>query len=242
MSSSLFSKSPARLFQRKDKREKNRQLFAVAKSIFHIAIRSKMCYNETKKGGERMRKITKRECVALIKEYDKSKPFFPLFLSAIIITALWLSEQIIAVAATITVLLVFWSAFTLLRSHQNVKNTDEKGFYLAEDVVVAYKKRRRTGKASGSGYDHIFTFRDHGSYTIHKSVYPTTEIPLQPKPFDRYDVEDRCLTFCDPGDAYYLLILEEKKGVKILQCFPKYSFEPYLEDFTLTDGKYRPNP
>ena len=201
-----------------------------------------MCYNETKKGDERMRKITKRMCIALIKDYYKSKPFFPLFIFSIITVSLWLSEPKTALTATVTVILVFWSAFILLRSRQNAKNTDEKDFYLAEDVVVAYKKRRRAGKAGRSGYDHIFTFRDHGSYTIYKSVYPTTVIPLQPQPFDQRTIEDRCLTFCEPGNLYYLLILEKKKGKKIVQCFPKCSFEVFLEDFILTSGNYRPKP
>ena len=110
---------------------------------------------------------------------------------------------------------------------------------MVEDVVADFKKERTYGKARGSGHNYIYTFRDYGEYTIHKSSHPTTEIPLhKEKNISHVFVEKMCLESCEKGDIYYLLIVKKKEGAKIIKCFPKYSFDIAQEDFDCIAGKY----
>ena len=112
-------------------------------------------------------------------------------------------------------------------------------FYLVEDVVVNCQKKIGAKASGGSGHYYIYTFRDNGKYTIHKSAHPTIEIPLhKEKNISHLSVEKLCMESCEKGDMYYLLIAKKKELPKIIKCFPKYNFDIAQEDFDCIDGKY----
>lgn len=186
-----------------------------------------------------MKKITKEMCTVFIKDYNKSKPIFLIFVSIFALVTLWLFTKNIIVVAISAALLLALSILAIYIANRKINNIDLSNFYLVEDVVVDFKKRLSSDKGGGSGHDYIYTFRDYGKYTIHKSFHPTIEIPLhKEKNIDHLSVEKLCVHSCEKGDIFYLLILKEKEHTKIIKCFPKYHFDIVQEDFDCIDGKY----
>ena len=186
-----------------------------------------------------MKKITKEMCDVFIKDYYKSYPIFLVVFSILALIALWFFTKNIVIVAIFAALALVAIIFIIYITNKKVSNVNSEDFYLVEDVVVDFKKRHSYGKAGGSGHDYIYTFRDYGEYTIHKSTHPTTEIPLhKEKNISHVSVEKMCLESCEKGDIYYLLIVKKKEGAKIIKCFPKYSFDIAQEDFDCIDGKY----
>ncbi|MBQ8858571.1 MAG: hypothetical protein IJ012_02135 [Clostridia bacterium] len=186
-----------------------------------------------------MKKITKEMCTVFIKDHYKSKPIFLIFISIFAPIALWFFTKNIIVVAISAALLLALSILAIYIANQKINNIDLGNFCLVEDVVVAFKKARRSSKSGGAGYDYIYTFKNHGKHTISKSVYPTVEIPLHREKHIRHlPVENLCIQSCEKGDLYYLLITKEKECTKIIQCFPAYHFRIVQEDFDLIDGKY----
>ena len=123
-----------------------------------------------------MKKITKEMCISFIKDYYKSIPIALVIFSIFALVALWFLTENIAIVSILAA--VALAAILIYRTNKKVNNINSEDFYLTEDVVVDFKKRHTHSKASGSGHDYIYTFRDHGEYTIHKSAHPTIEIPL----------------------------------------------------------------
>lgn len=185
-----------------------------------------------------MNKITKEMCTVLIQDSNMSKSICLIFLSLFLLVPLWLFTKNIIIVAVSAVLLLALSIFAIYTLNQKNKNIDLNNFYLVEDVVVDFKKKFSSDKGGGSGCDYIYTFRDYGSYTIHKSVHPTIEIPLhKDKIIDYKSLDNLCIDTCEKGDIFYLLISNEKT-TKIIKCFPKYHFDILKEDFEYIDGKY----
>ena len=186
-----------------------------------------------------MKKITKEMCEVFIKDYYKSNPIFIVVVSIFALVALWFFTKNIVIVAIFAALALVAIIFIIYITNKKVNNVNSEDFYLVEDVVVDFKKRHSYGKAGGSGHDYIYTFRDYGEYTIHKSTHPTTEIPLhKEKNISHLSVEKLCMESCEKGDIYYLLIMKKKEYTKIIKCFPKYNFEIAQEDFNFIDGKY----
>jgi hypothetical protein len=186
-----------------------------------------------------MKKITKEMCDVFIKDYYKSYPIFLVVFSVLALIALWFFTKNIVIVAIFAALALVAIIFIIYITNKKVNNVNLEDFYLVEDVVTDFKKERTYGKAHGSGHNYIYTFRDYGEYTIHKSSHPTTEIPLhKEKSISHVSVEKMCLESCEKGDIYFLLIVKKKEGAKIIKCFPKYSFDIAQEDFDCLDGKY----
>ena len=186
-----------------------------------------------------MKKITKEMCDVFIKDYYKSYPIFLVVFSILALIALWFFTKNIVIVAILAALALIAIIFIIYITNKKINNVNLEDFYLVEDVVADFKKERTYGKASGSGHNYIYTFRDYGEYTIHKNSHPTTEIPLhKEKNISHVSVEKMCHESCEKGDIYYLLIVKKKEGAKIIKCFPKYSFDIAQEDFDCIDGKY----
>ena len=186
-----------------------------------------------------MKKITKEMCDVFIKDYYKSHPIFLVVFSVLALIALWFFTKNIVIVAIFAALALVAIIFIIYITNKKINNVNLEDFYLVEDVVADFKKERTYGKARGSGHNYIYTFRDYGEYTIHKSSHPTTEISLhKEKNISHVSVEKMCLEPCEKGDIYYLLIVKKKEGAKIIKYFPKYSFDIAQEDFDCIDGKY----
>ena len=186
-----------------------------------------------------MKKITKEMCEVFIKDYYKSNPTALFIVSIFALVALWFFTKNIVIVAIFTALALVSIIFIIYITSKKVNNVNSEGFYLVEDVVVDFHKKFSSDKGGGSGHNYIYTFRDSGKYTIHKSVHPTIEIPLhKEKNISHVSVEKMCLESCEKGDIYYLLIAKKKEYTKIIKCFPKYNFDIAQEDFDCIDGKY----
>lgn len=186
-----------------------------------------------------MKKITKEMCIIFIKDHYKSSSIFLVIASIFALVALWFFTQNIVIVSILAVVALAAILFMIYKTNKKINNLNLKDFYLVEDVVVGFKKRRTHNKAAGSGHNYIYIFRDYGEYTIHKSAHPTTEIPLhEEKTIDHLSIEKLCTESCEKGDIYYLLIEKKKECAKIIKCFPKYNFDIAQEDFDYIDGKY----
>ncbi len=186
-----------------------------------------------------MKKITKEMCMVFIKDYYKSPPIFLIIVSVLVLVALLFFTENIVIVAILAVVAFATIIFVFCRTNKQIKNVNPEDFYLIEDVIVGFKKRRTYGKAGGSGHDYIYTFRDYGEYTIHKSAHPTKEIPLhKEKNISHLSVKKLCFESCEKGDIYYLLIEKKNERTKIIICFPKYNFDIAQEDFDCIEGKY----
>ena len=164
-----------------------------------------------------MKKITKEMCEVFIKDYYKSNPIFLVVISIFALVALWFFTKNIVIVSIFAALALVAIIFIIYITNKKVNNVNSEDFYLVEDVVVDFKKRHSYGKAGGSGHDYIYTFRDYGEYTIHKSSHPTTEIPLhKEKNISHLSVEKLCMESCEKGDLYYLLIAKKRIAIKLL--------------------------
>ena len=144
------------------------------------------------------------------------------------------------IIAAIVAALAFVTIFFIIKTTtKKIEDLNLEDFYLVEDVIVDCQKKISTKASGGSGHNYIYTFRDNGKYTIHKSAHPTVEIPLhKEKHIDHLSVEKLCIESCEKGDMYYLLIAKKKEHAQIIKCFPKYNFDILQEDFDCIDGKY----
>ena len=186
-----------------------------------------------------MKKITKEMCEVFIKDYYKSNPIVLFIVSIFALIALWFFTKNTVIVASFAALALVSIIFIIYITNKKVNNVNSEDFYLVEDVVVDFHKKFSSDKGGGSGHNYIYTFRDNGKYTIHKSVHLTIEIPLhKEKNISHLSVEKLCMESCEKGDIYYLLIVKKKKYTKIIKCFPKYNFDIVQEDFDCIDGKY----
>ncbi len=186
-----------------------------------------------------MKKITKEMCEVFIKDYYKSNPIFLVVVSIFALVALWFFTRNILIVSILAIVALIAILFIIHITNKKINNINSEDFYLVEDVTVDFKKRRTYGKARGSGHDYVYTFRDYGEYTIHKSVHPTIEIPLhKEKNISHLSVETLCIESGEKGAIYYLLIAKKNEGDKIIKCFPKFNFDIAQEDFDCIAGKY----
>ena len=185
-----------------------------------------------------MKRITKEMCMIYIKDHYKSNLIGSILSVFAVVTVGFFTKNVMvaAIVAALAFVIIFFIIKTTTKRIENVNLND---FYLVEDVLVDCQKRISTKASGGSGHNYIYTFRDNGKYTIHKSVHPTVEIPLhKEKDIDHLSVEKLCLESCENGDMYYLLIEKKNERTKIVKCFPKYNFDILQEDFDYIDGKY----
>lgn len=185
-----------------------------------------------------MKKITKEICIVFINDYNRSKPIFWIFVSVFALLAIWFFTENVIVLLAAAVLLSALTICAAYIANKRINNVDLSSFYLVEDVIADFHKKG-SYDAGGSGKNYVYTFRDYGEYTIHKSAYPTIEIPLhKEKDVDHLSIEKMCIESCEKGDIFYLLIVKEKDRAKIIKCFPKYHFDIEQDDFDYIDGKY----
>ena len=178
-------------------------------------------------------------CLVYIKDYYKSNPIALFLLSIFAVVAVGFFTKKVIIAAGVTALAFVTELFVIKATTIKIENINFEDFYLVEDVIAECQKKISTHANGGSGHNYIYTFRDNGKYTIHKSVYPTTEIPLhKEKHIDHLSVDKLCIESCKEGDMYYLLILKKKERTQIIKCFPKYNFDILEEEFYCIDGKY----
>ena len=186
-----------------------------------------------------MKRITKEMCLVYIKDYYKSNPIALFLLSIFAVVAVGFFTKNVIIAASVAALAFVTELFVIKTTTIKIENVNFEDFYLVEDVIVDCQKKISTDANGGSGRTYIYTFRDNGKYTIHKSAYPTTEILLhKEKHIDHLSVEKLCIEACEKGDMYYLLISKAKERTQIIKCFPKYNFDILQEDFDYIDGKY----
>ena len=181
-----------------------------------------------------MKKITKEMCMVYVKDYYKSNEIVLFILSIFVAAAVGFFTKNVIIA-TVAVILGFFTMFFITKA--TTKNLEN--FYLVEDVIIDCQKKISTKASGGSGHNYIYTFRDNGKYTIHKSTHPTVEILLhKEKNIDHLSVESLCIESREKGDMHYLLIAKKKEQAQIIKCFPKYNFDILQEDFDYIDGKY----
>ena len=186
-----------------------------------------------------MKRITKEICMIYIKDHYKSNLIVLSILSVFAVVAVGFFTKNVMVAAIVAALAFVIIFFIIKTTTKRIENVNLNDFYLAEDVLVDCQKRISTKASGGSGHNYIYTFRENGKYTIHKSAHPTVEILLhKEKHVDHLSVENLCIESREQGDMYYLLILKEQDHTKIIKCFPKYNFDILQEDFDYIDGKY----
>ena len=186
-----------------------------------------------------MKRITKEMCMIYIKDHYKSNLIVLSILSVFSVVAVGFFTKNVIVAAIVAALAFVTIFFIIKTTTKKIENVNLNDFYLAEDVLVDCQKRISTKASGGSGHNYIYIFRENGKHTIHKSAHLIVEIPLhKEKDIDHLSVEKLCLTSCETGDQYYLLIAKEKERTKIIKCFPKYHFDIAPEDFNCIDGKY----
>ena len=186
-----------------------------------------------------MKKITKEMCMVYVKDYYKSNAIVLFILSIFAVVGVGFFTKNVIIAAIVAALALLAILFIINAKTKKIQNLNWEDFYLVEDVVVDCQKKISTKASGGSGHNYIYTFRDNGKYTIHKSTHPTVEIPLhKEKNIDHLSVERLCIESREKGDMYYLLIAKEKEQAQIIKCFPKYNFDILQEDFDYIDGKY----
>ena len=186
-----------------------------------------------------MKKITKEMCMIFITDHYKSSSIFIVIASICALVVLWFFTKNIVIVSILAAVVLAAILFMIYKTSKKINNVNLEDFYLVEDVIVDSKKRISTKASGGSGHNYIYTFRDNGKYTIHKSAHPTVEIPLhKEKDIDHLSVEKLCLESCEKGDMYYLLIAKKKELPIIIKCFPECNFEISQEDFDCLDGKY----
>ncbi|MBQ3182965.1 MAG: hypothetical protein IJB57_04800 [Clostridia bacterium] len=184
-----------------------------------------------------MNRITKEMCVVFTKDYYRSIPIIFSLLSVFVIAALGFYTRkllVVGIAIAVFLALLVLLIYIIKRKIEKLNALD---IYLVEDVVVKFKKRRNNGVGEGCSY--IYTFKEHGRYTINKSFYPTIEIPLhKEKTIKHTEVDDLTVRSCEKGDACYLLVCNRNNRRRIIKCFCQYYFDPAKEDFDYIDGKY----
>ncbi len=120
------------------------------------------------------------------------------------------------------------------------KNKDAKllnhQFYIAEDVFINVQRTNTFAKApfvfAYRTYENCtLEFSQNGTYTV--SIYEKSE-PANPS------CDYSAVNFSQPGDKFYLLILQEENKDTILKCFNAKYYEVFAEDFAYKDGKYYP--
>ena len=185
-----------------------------------------------------MNKITKEIFVSSTQNYYKKKatrPVFLVYIIAILLISFRIPKEPIIWGVFAVLSLLFTLAVSIIVRKIKVKEVDSDDFYLIEDEVVNFKKRISLGK-NRSGYNYIYTFRDHGEYTIYKSRYSTIELSFRKE--KDISAEELSTESCNEGDLFYLLICKGEKKDVIVKAFYRYHFELEKEDFVLIDGKY----
>lgn len=186
-----------------------------------------------------MKKITKEMCEVFIKDYNKSILIFWVIVLIFAPVVLWCFTEnfvIISIFAAVALVIII---FMIYRTNRKINSLNSRDFYLVEDVISDFQKKRTYGKVRVTGHNYIYTFRGYGKYTIHKSVYPTIEIMLhKEKNISHLYVDKLCFDSCEKGNIYYLLIIREKECARIIKGFPKCYFDITQEDFDCIDGKY----
>lgn len=186
-----------------------------------------------------MNKITKETCIVFIKDYYKGKIISASIFSLFVTAVSWYVTKNITVVAILGLSLLALCITVGSRSAVCIKNVESLNFYLAEDVVIKFKKRRISSKSAGSGFNYTYTFKEYGKQTIFKSIYPTIEIPLhKEKGISHTMVDDHAVNSCNQGDEFYLLISEEKNKKRIIKCFYKYYYDIKKDDFVYKNSKY----
>ena len=186
-----------------------------------------------------MKKITKEMCMVYVKDYYKSNAIVLFILSIFAVVGVGFFTKNVIIAAIVAALALLAILFIIKVKTKKIENLNWEDFYLVEDVIIGCQKKISTKASGGSGHNYIYTFRNNGKYTIHKSAHPTVEIPLhKEKNIDHLSVESLCIESREKGDMYYLLIAKEKEQAQIIKCFPKYNFDILQEDFDYIDGKY----
>ena len=186
-----------------------------------------------------MKRITKEMCMVYIKDHYRSNLIVLSIPSVFAVIAVGFFTKNVIVAAIVAALALLEILFIIKVKTKKIENLSWEDFYLVEDVIIGCQKKISARASGGSGHNYIYTFRDNGKYTIHKSAHPTVEIPLhKEKNIDHLSIESLCIESREKGDMYYLLIAKEKEQAQIIKCFPKYNFDILQEDFDYIDGKY----
>ena len=168
-----------------------------------------------------MKKITKEMCTVFIKDYYKSNHIVLFILSIFAVIAVGFFTKNVIIAAIVAALALLAILFIIKVKTKKIENLNWEDFYLVEDVIIGCQKKISTKASGGSGHNYIYTFRDNGKYTIHKSAHPTVEIPLhKEKNIDHLSVESLCIESREQGDMYYLLIAKKRNFPKLLNAFP----------------------
>ncbi len=187
-----------------------------------------------------MKRITNESCVLFVKDEYIGRIIRAVVLCAIAVLMVRLIVKVAEAVIVAAVLFPLLSVAYILRMIHKIRHLTAKDFYLEEDELIRFKKRLSLQR-SGSGFRYIYTFAKHGKYTIHRSFYPTIEIPLHKGDRARHSfVEGLAMQSCDEGDRFYLLICEEHNRKHVIQCFPMRYFGIMSKDFECVDGKYIP--
>ena len=104
--------------------------------------------------------------------------------------------------------------------------------YLVDDVFLRVEITRTWQRFVGRQEFCVVDFAHHGSYEV--AMYEETKEPENPT------CDYSAVHLSKPGDGFYLLMLRDGEGDRILKCFHKRFYALSEEDFVLTDGEYRP--
>ena len=185
-----------------------------------------------------MKRITKEMCTVFIKDHYKSKTWYPLWILSVVDFFLWYKFKDVTVTViSVAVSLIIFTLIVLIAVNK-IKSITPKDFYLVEDQVVSYKKRRSIGKYN-SGYRNIYTFKNYGKHTLHTSSPLRINISFRKgKDTDTSYINEMAALSNDKGDLFYLLIYENNGKVKIIKAFPKSHFDIDHDNFELFGSKY----
>ncbi|MBQ8350543.1 MAG: hypothetical protein IJY20_00665 [Clostridia bacterium] len=180
-----------------------------------------------------MNRITKEMCISFVKDHFKAKVMMLTCCLVFLLIMLWFSTRhlmALLVSAAFAVLILSVFAFLM---RKKVKDLCTGRFYVAEDVVADFKRRRSFSK-NRNGYNHIYTFKEYGKYVIYKSIYPSITVGRK----ERYLPDETAIESNEIGDLFYLLIVEERNRKQIIKCFYRFYYDIEKADFDCIDGKY----
>lgn len=154
-------------------------------------------------------------------------------IAAFLSTTMFMFRYGITTFSVIVTVLMFLLLLALcLWQRRKDKKITSENVYLVDDVFLRVEITRTWHRFVGRQEFCVVDFAHHGSYEV--AMYEETKEPENPT------CDYIAVHLSKPGDGFYLLMLRDEEGDRILKCFHKRFYALSEEDFVLTDGEYRP--
>ena len=179
-----------------------------------------------------MKTITLEMCIKGLTREGKVKMLMGV-ISAFLTTTMFMFRYGITTFSVIVTVLMFLALLALcLWQRRKDKKIKAENIYLVDDVFLRVEITRTWQRWVGRQELCVVDFAHHGSYEV--AMYEETKEPENPT------CDYSAVHLSNPGDDFYLLMLRDEEGDRILKCFHKRFYALSEEDFVLTDGEYRP--